>query len=91
MPYLLVLALFVAGVMRAPLERSQALLLGFAAYYTLLHVATHGFARYRLPLMPLLFIYAGFAWERPAQPRDPSRAAAPWSARCSGSCSGPRC
>ena len=75
-PYLLVLALFVLGVTRAPLGRSQALLLGFAAYYALLHVATHGFARYRLPLMPLLFIYAGFACEawrgsvtRPLAPR----------------------
>jgi len=62
-PYLLVLALFVSGVTWAPFERSSLLLLGFGAYHVLLHVATHGFARYRLPLMPLLFIYAGFAWE----------------------------
>ena len=61
-PYLLLLALFITGVMWAPFGRSQALLLSFAAYYTLLHVATHGFARYRLPLMPMLFVYAAFAW-----------------------------
>ncbi len=77
LPYLCVLASFVAGVTRAPLGRSQALLLGFAAYYTLLHVATHGFARYRLPLMPTLFVYAAFAWvawrEGPTRPLETRR------------------
>ncbi len=77
-PYLVVLALFVVGVMRAPVARSQALLLGFGAYYTLLHVATHGFARYRLPLLPLLFVYAGLAWDAWRGPLAPPFQARRW-------------
>jgi hypothetical protein len=38
------------------------LLAGFLAYYVLIHVATHGYARYRLPAMPVLFLIAAFAW-----------------------------
>jgi 4-amino-4-deoxy-L-arabinose transferase-like glycosyltransferase len=58
LPYLGVLALFVIGCARVPFERRVALLLVFLAYYALLHVATHGFARYRLPVMPVLFVIA---------------------------------
>ncbi len=60
-PYLAVLALFVAGVAGAPGGRHQAALLAFLVFYMLLHVATHGFARYRLPVMPVLFVYAAAA------------------------------
>jgi 4-amino-4-deoxy-L-arabinose transferase-like glycosyltransferase len=60
-PYLALLALFVAGVARARFDRRVLLLLGFLAYYTLLHVATHGFARYRLPIVPVLFAFAASA------------------------------
>jgi 4-amino-4-deoxy-L-arabinose transferase-like glycosyltransferase len=60
-PYLAVLAAFVAGLAVVPLNRGSVLLLGFIAYYTLLHVATHGYARYRLPVMPALFLFAGAA------------------------------
>lgn len=56
LPYLGLLALFVAGCARVPLDRRVALLLVFLAYYMLLHVATHGFARYRLPALPVLFV-----------------------------------
>jgi hypothetical protein len=61
-PYLLVLGLFVAAVVRLRLTRARALLLAFLAYYTLLHVATHGYARYRLPALPVVFLMAGWAW-----------------------------
>lgn len=75
-PYLALLALFVAGVARAPFDRRTLLLLGFAAYYTLLHVATHGFARYRLPIVPVLFAFAAAALAaRPAAPLDGRRSA----------------
>lgn len=60
-PYLVVLALFVYGACRAPIDRAGLLLLAFLLFYLLLHIATHGFARYRLPAMPVLFIYAGYA------------------------------
>jgi Dolichyl-phosphate-mannose-protein mannosyltransferase len=56
-PYVLLLAAFVAGLALVRFERNAVLLLGFLAYYTLLHVATHGFARYRLPALPVLFVF----------------------------------
>jgi 4-amino-4-deoxy-L-arabinose transferase-like glycosyltransferase len=60
-PYLVLMAAFVAGVAAAPFDRQSGLLLGFLVYYVLLHVATHGFARYRLPAMLVVFVFAGFA------------------------------
>lgn len=64
-PYLVALAFFVLGLAATRMGRAQTLLLGFLVYYNLLHVATHGFARYRLPVMPIVFLFAahGFlAW-----------------------------
>ena len=60
-PYLALLLPFALGVAAAPLGRSTGLLLGFLAYYNLLHLVTHGFARYRLPIMPVVFAFAAFA------------------------------
>ena len=60
----------------------------FLAYYNLLHVVTHGFARYRLPVMPVVFLIAGVgwvAWRRGraargcAAARAAAAAASPWS------------
>jgi hypothetical protein len=62
LPYLVLLAFFVAGLARLRLERAPLLLVGFLAYYNLIHVATHGYARYRLPVLPVLFLVAGSAW-----------------------------
>ncbi len=57
-PYLLVLLACLVASARLPLDRRLGLLLVFLAYYTFIHVATHGFARYRLPAMPVLFVLA---------------------------------
>ncbi len=57
-PYLAVLALFVAALARVPLGRHAIWLLELLFLYMMLHVATHGFARYRLPVMPVLFVFA---------------------------------
>jgi len=62
LPYLAVIVLFVAGVARLPRGRAPALLLGFLAFYVLLHVAAHGYPRYRLPAMPALFLVAAHGW-----------------------------
>jgi 4-amino-4-deoxy-L-arabinose transferase-like glycosyltransferase len=61
-PYLLVLALSVLGATRLTWSRPTVLLVSFLAYYNLLHVVTHGFARYRLPVMPVMFLIAGIGW-----------------------------
>jgi hypothetical protein len=68
LPYLAVLVLAVAAIPRLRLTRLTGLLLGFLVYYNLLHVITHGFSRYRLPIMPLVFLVAALALAR-----DPSR------------------
>jgi hypothetical protein len=57
LPYLAVLLAFVRGLARAPLGRGAWLLLAFAAYYVMLHVASHGFARFRLPVLPILLLF----------------------------------
>jgi len=61
-PYLAVLALALAGLVVLGLDRPRAVLVAFFAYYNLIHVATHGFARYRLPVMPVLFLLAASGW-----------------------------
>jgi 4-amino-4-deoxy-L-arabinose transferase-like glycosyltransferase len=57
-PYLALLALFVGALRRLRLTPTLLLLLAFLVYYMLLHVATHGFARYRLPALPVVFVVA---------------------------------
>jgi hypothetical protein len=61
-PYLAVLALAVAALRTLPRERVSLLLLAFLGYYNFIHVASHGYARYRLPVLPVLFMLAGWAW-----------------------------
>ncbi len=62
LPYLLILGFFVAGLAVTPYDRVRLLLLGFLAYYNLIHVATHGFNRYRMPIMPVVFLFAAVGW-----------------------------
>ena len=79
-PYLALLAGFVAGVALLPLDRVRGLLLGFLVGYNALHVVTHGFARYRLPVMPVVFVFAAagyVAWRgRALAAASPARRAA---------------
>jgi len=62
LPYLAVLALSVLGLSALDWNRRWGLLIAFLAYYTLIHVATVGQSRYRLPVMPVLFIAAAEGW-----------------------------
>jgi hypothetical protein len=74
-PYLAVLAAFVVGATLTPLDRTRGLLLGFLVCYNALHVVTHGFARYRLPVMPVVFVLAAaayLAWRDGALARVPA-------------------
>ena len=61
-PYVALLGLFVIGLTRLRPTKPAVLLVGFLAYYNLIHVVTHGFARYRLPVMPVVFLVAGVGW-----------------------------
>lgn len=61
-PFLAVLVLSVFGLAALPLRRGPLLLAAFLSYYVLIHVATHGYARYRLPALPVLFVVAAFAF-----------------------------
>lgn len=70
-PYFAVLAGFVVGLLAFPRERLPLLLLGFLVFSNALHVATHGYARYRLPVLPVMFMVAGFAWSRMRDPEAP--------------------
>jgi hypothetical protein len=65
-PYLALLPGFVAGLARALAggPRGAGLLVAFLVYYNAIHVATHGFARYRLPVMPLVMLLAAWAYTR---------------------------
>jgi hypothetical protein len=79
-PYLALLPFFVAGLAGARYGRAALLLAGFLAYYNLIHVVTHGFNRYRLPVMPVVFLFAAWAvaaWREGAFPAlSPRRRAA---------------
>ncbi len=62
LPFFACLVGLVFGLAALPRARAPLLLVLFLAYYNLIHVATHGYARYRLPVMPVLFLLTGFAW-----------------------------
>ncbi len=80
LPYLALFVLFVAGIAVLPRGRGPLLLLGFLGFYVLLHVAAHGYPRYRLPAMPAVFLVAAHGWaawrSRPAIDRRHRLAAA---------------
>jgi hypothetical protein len=78
-PYLAVLVLFVIGLARLPPGRVPQLVLAFLLFYVLLHVAAHGYPRYRLPSMPALLLLAGHAlstWRAPRPAPGRARVAA---------------
>ena len=49
----------------------RLLVLAFLAFYVLLHVAAHGYPRYRLPAMPAVFLVAAHGWVALARGRGP--------------------
>jgi hypothetical protein len=62
LPYLAVLALGFLGLALLEPDSGWWLLLTFAVYYNLLHVVSHAMDRYRLPVMPVLFLLCGVGW-----------------------------
>jgi dolichyl-phosphate-mannose-protein mannosyltransferase len=75
LPYLAVLVFAVRGLPTLPVVRGLPLLLLFVAYYNAIHVVAHGFNRYRLPVMPVLFLMAAWGWQpdRDVAPPAPFR------------------
>ena len=61
-PYLAILVVAVPGLAALRVTPGRVLLLLFFVYYNALHVVTYGQDRFRLPVMPVLFLAAGEAW-----------------------------
>jgi 4-amino-4-deoxy-L-arabinose transferase-like glycosyltransferase len=74
-PYLAALAFFVWGLATFRPTRPSLLFLGFLIYYTLLHIVTHGYARYRLPSLPVVFLFACVGFTSRGAPGAPRRTA----------------
>lgn len=58
LPWILVAAAATLAFSRLRPSREVVLLLGILGAYLLLHIATHGFSRYRLPVLPAFFLLA---------------------------------
>jgi hypothetical protein len=61
-PYVALLGLATLGLAATRLERAPILLVGFLLAYTALHVVVFGFPRFRLPVMPVVFLLAADGW-----------------------------
>jgi 4-amino-4-deoxy-L-arabinose transferase-like glycosyltransferase len=72
-PYVAVVCSFLYAVFRLERGRRTDLLLLLLLYYVLLHVAVHGFHRYRLAILPVLLIFAVAPWSGARR-----RATGPW-------------
>ena len=86
-PYLAVVALAVPGLAALRVTPGAVFLLLFLVYYNALHVVTYGQDRFRLPVMPVLFLAAGEAWTRwraGTFSLTPARRAADVGARAAG-------
>jgi hypothetical protein len=61
LPYLAVLALFLVGLARARLSGGAWLLLILLVAYNAAHVAAYATTRFRLPVLPVVFLFAAAA------------------------------
>ena len=64
LPYLAVLVLAVPALASARGDRASVLLLGFLLFSLLLHVVAFASTRFRLPVLPVLFLLAGQTLDR---------------------------
>jgi hypothetical protein len=62
LPYLAVVCGALPGLVALSLEGESVLLVLFFFYYNALHVVSYGQDRFRLPVMPVLFLAAAMAW-----------------------------
>jgi Dolichyl-phosphate-mannose-protein mannosyltransferase len=64
LPYLAVLVLAVPALASARGDRASVLLLGFLLFSLLLHVVAFASTRFRMPVLPVLFLLAGQTLDR---------------------------
>ena len=89
LPYLAVMGLFVLGLARLSWSRPAMLLVGFLLVYTCLHVVVHGHHRFRLPMLPAIFLIAASAVPAAGAALAPFTPCAACSSRGSRSCWSP--
>jgi hypothetical protein len=77
-PYLAVLSFFPLGVAHTRAGRIGGLLLAFLVFHTAMHLATHGFSRYRLPVFPVVVLLAAGGYDAWRQHRPIPKAARRW-------------
>ena len=56
LPWIVIAVGSVVALSRARIDRRSGLIMGFLCAYLLLHIATHGFSRYRMPVLPAFMI-----------------------------------
>ena len=64
LPYVAVLALAVPALASVGRDRASLLLVGFLIFYLCLHVVAFGSPRFRLPVLPVLFLLAARTVDR---------------------------
>jgi hypothetical protein len=73
LPWILIALGSVVALARIQVSRGIVLLVGLLAAYLMLHIATHGFSRYRLPVLPVFIILAASFFELDCRPGHPPR------------------
>jgi 4-amino-4-deoxy-L-arabinose transferase-like glycosyltransferase len=73
-PWIVLALATVIGLSRMSWTRERTFLVALAVAYLLLHIATHGFSRYRLPVIPaFISVAASLAIQEDGGRRGPSR------------------
>ena len=73
-PWILIALGAMLALARTPVNRKTVFLGGLLVAYLLLHIATHGFSRYRLPVVPVFMILSAALFELDARAGNvPSR------------------
>ena len=64
LPHVVFTAAFLVGLATLPVTRDRALLLLFLGYYLAVHTVTLGHPRLRLPVLPIVFLFAVAAYRQ---------------------------
>ena len=75
LPWVLIAIASMVALARLRIDRGSTFLIGLMGAYLMLHIATHGFSRYRLPVLPGFMILASTLFE------NNGAAGRPWGRR----------